>query len=73
MDANFRLQRNMTSSRATDPGLSKGYSYFTEDLQYRDYLAPRMAQAQEVVFSFLHDDDVTEMCHRRVPVTATVL
>ncbi|KAF8870221.1 hypothetical protein BD779DRAFT_1614195 [Infundibulicybe gibba] len=39
IDANFRLRRKDVSSDAVDPSLSKGLSYFVEELEYKKYLA----------------------------------
>ncbi|KAF8888032.1 hypothetical protein BD779DRAFT_1611372 [Infundibulicybe gibba] len=38
IDANFRLRRKDVSSDAADPSLSKGLSYFVEELEYKKYL-----------------------------------
>ena len=35
LDANFRLKRKNVSSNRIDPGLSKGWAYFVEDVKYR--------------------------------------
>jgi len=39
LDANFRLKRRRISSEATDPSLSKGWSYFVEEDMYKEFLA----------------------------------
>lgn len=38
LDVNFRLKRRMISSEATDPSLSKGWSYFVEEGDYKAFL-----------------------------------
>ncbi|KAF8145475.1 hypothetical protein K438DRAFT_1630027 [Mycena galopus ATCC 62051] len=38
IDACFRLKRRLVSSEAKDPGLGTGWSYFTEDRPFRQYL-----------------------------------
>ncbi|KAJ3537499.1 hypothetical protein NMY22_g5569 [Coprinellus aureogranulatus] len=40
LDANFRLKRKDVSSDAADPGLSRGYSYFVKDTNFRSELEP---------------------------------
>jgi hypothetical protein len=72
IDANFRLQRKLVSNNTFDPGLSHGYSYFVEDVAYKDYLAPRMGTAQEVCV-FLRNVIMTHtICLRKAPATATM-
>ncbi|KAF8867909.1 hypothetical protein BD779DRAFT_1463136, partial [Infundibulicybe gibba] len=38
IDANFRLRRKDVSSDKADPSLSRGYSYFVEEGEYKEYL-----------------------------------
>ncbi|KAJ6511876.1 hypothetical protein C8R47DRAFT_1173309 [Mycena vitilis] len=38
IDACFRLKRRLVSSEAKDPGLGTGWSYFTEDRPFREFL-----------------------------------
>lgn len=38
MDANFRLKRKNISSDAVDPGLSKGWSYFVPEIEFKQFL-----------------------------------
>ncbi|KAJ7814307.1 hypothetical protein B0H13DRAFT_2242773 [Mycena leptocephala] len=38
IDVCFRLKRRLVSSEAKDPGLGSGWSYFTEDRPFREYL-----------------------------------
>ncbi|KAJ7174319.1 hypothetical protein C8R46DRAFT_891688 [Mycena filopes] len=38
IDACFRLKRRLVSSEAKDPSLGPGWSFFTEDAPYREYL-----------------------------------
>lgn len=38
MDANFRLKRKMISSEAADPGLSRGWAYFVDESEFKDFL-----------------------------------
>jgi hypothetical protein len=38
IDACFRLKRRLVSSEAKDPGLGTGWSYFTEDGVFHQYL-----------------------------------
>ncbi|KAG6839258.1 hypothetical protein C0991_004358 [Blastosporella zonata] len=38
IDANFRLKRLSSSTLAKDPGLNHGYSYFVEDVTFKQYL-----------------------------------
>ncbi|KAF8166405.1 hypothetical protein BJ912DRAFT_1025886 [Pholiota molesta] len=46
MDANFRLKRKNVSSHESDPGLSKGLSYFVEDTRYRDHIKNYISEAE---------------------------
>jgi hypothetical protein len=48
IDANFHLKRKQVSNDIFDPGLGKGYSYFVEETEYKEYLCPRMDTPQEV-------------------------
>ncbi|KAG1843213.1 hypothetical protein F4604DRAFT_1918947 [Suillus subluteus] len=38
IDANFRLARKNVSSDVVDPGLSRGWSYFVEDCEFKSFL-----------------------------------
>ncbi|KAG1830659.1 hypothetical protein EV424DRAFT_1534995 [Suillus variegatus] len=38
IDANFRLARKNVSSDVVDPGLSRGWSYFVEDREFKSFL-----------------------------------
>lgn len=38
LDANFRLKRRNISSSAADPSLSKGWSYFVDEDDFKDFL-----------------------------------
>ncbi|KIK47784.1 hypothetical protein CY34DRAFT_73368, partial [Suillus luteus UH-Slu-Lm8-n1] len=38
IDANFQLKRCLVSSDAKDPGLSRGWGYFVEERNYKEYL-----------------------------------
>lgn len=48
IDANFRLKRKNVSSHESNPGLSKGFSYFVEETTYRDHLKNYMSEAEPV-------------------------
>ncbi|KAG1789918.1 hypothetical protein EV424DRAFT_1549952 [Suillus variegatus] len=47
IDANFRLKRRNVSTNEADPSLSKGWSYFVEEADYKLYLAEHLGEAQE--------------------------
>ncbi|KAG1817378.1 hypothetical protein EV424DRAFT_1472894 [Suillus variegatus] len=47
IDANFRLKRRNMSTNEADPSLSKGWSYFVEEADYKSYLAEHLGEAQE--------------------------
>lgn len=51
IDANFRLKRKNVSTHESDPGLSKGYSYFVEETKYRQYLTNFVTEAEPVSFT----------------------
>ncbi|PPQ76066.1 hypothetical protein CVT26_004585 [Gymnopilus dilepis] len=38
LDANFRLKRKIVSSHSRDPGLSRGWAYFVEEDEFKDFL-----------------------------------
>ncbi|KAF8429324.1 hypothetical protein L210DRAFT_3418879 [Boletus edulis BED1] len=46
IDANFRLKRKTVSSDAADPGLSRGWAYFVEELSYKSYLKDYLNEPQ---------------------------
>jgi hypothetical protein len=48
IDANFRLKRKLVSNNARDPGLSKGWAYFVEEYEYKEFLRERIDMPQEV-------------------------
>ena len=48
LDANFRLRRKNVSSEQVDPGLSKGWSYFIEEMSYKAFIEERKSDTQEV-------------------------
>jgi len=57
IDANFRLKRKSVSSDKKDPGLSRGWAYFVEEMGYKEHLAKYGNLPQEVFFEssfFLH-------------------
>lgn len=47
IDANFRLKRRAVSKDTVDPSLSKGWSYFVEELAYKLYLSEHTNTRQE--------------------------
>ncbi|KAG2051169.1 hypothetical protein BDR06DRAFT_983690 [Suillus hirtellus] len=47
IDANFHLRRHNVSTDDADPSLSKGWSYFVEEADYKSYLAEHLGEAQE--------------------------
>jgi hypothetical protein len=48
IDANFRLKRKLVSNSARDPGLGKGWAYFVEEYDYKEFLRERIDMPQEV-------------------------
>ncbi|KAJ7182801.1 hypothetical protein C8R43DRAFT_1116421 [Mycena crocata] len=55
MDANFRLKRKDVSSEDADPGLSRGWSFFTEVSAYMAHLADNWDMPQERSTCVAHD------------------
>lgn len=51
IDANFRLKRKNVSSHESDPGLSKGLSYFVEDTRYREHIKNYISEAELVSYA----------------------
>ncbi|KAH7918389.1 hypothetical protein BV22DRAFT_1024674 [Leucogyrophana mollusca] len=47
IDANFRLKRKAVSKDSVDPGLSRGWAYFVEELAYKTHLLERIDELQE--------------------------
>ncbi|KAG1888370.1 hypothetical protein F4604DRAFT_1916291 [Suillus subluteus] len=47
IDANFRLKRRNVSSDHADPSLSRGWSYFVEEKEYKAFLAEHLTETQE--------------------------
>ncbi|KAG1725481.1 uncharacterized protein EDB91DRAFT_1339852 [Suillus paluster] len=47
IDANFHLKRRNVSTNEANPSLSKGWSYFVEEDDYKSYLAEHLGEAQE--------------------------
>jgi hypothetical protein len=38
LDANFRLKRKNMSTQKADPGLSKGWAYFVDEMGYKNHI-----------------------------------
>ncbi|KAF8170553.1 hypothetical protein BJ912DRAFT_933216 [Pholiota molesta] len=55
IDANFRLKRKNVSSHDSDPGLSKGYSYFVEETRYREHLKNYISEKEPKSSCSRHD------------------
>ncbi|KAF8870162.1 hypothetical protein BD779DRAFT_1455954, partial [Infundibulicybe gibba] len=55
IDANFRLRRKDVSSDAADPSLSKGLSYFVEELEYKKYLTSSSTAPEPKLTCLRHD------------------
>ncbi|KAG1828061.1 hypothetical protein EV424DRAFT_1471297 [Suillus variegatus] len=47
INANFRLKRQNVSSDHTDPSLSRGWSYFIKEKEYKAFLAKHLTETQE--------------------------
>ncbi|KAF9231579.1 hypothetical protein BU15DRAFT_90871 [Melanogaster broomeanus] len=55
IDANFRLKRRLSSKDSVDPSLSRGWSYFVEELSYKLYLSEHSNTHQEKSACSSHD------------------
>ncbi|CAK5267151.1 unnamed protein product [Mycena citricolor] len=55
LDANFRLRRKDVSSEAKDPGLSKGYAFYCEVVQYMEHVKTHWRQTQDRSQCVAHD------------------
>ena len=47
LDANFKLKRKKVSSEKVDPSLSRGWSYFVDEVKYKLFLQEYGDSAQE--------------------------
>ncbi|KIK77166.1 hypothetical protein PAXRUDRAFT_393130 [Paxillus rubicundulus Ve08.2h10] len=55
IDANFRLKRRLSSKDSVDPSLSRGWSYFVEELSYKLYSSEHSNTRQEKSACSSHD------------------
>ncbi|KAJ3503018.1 hypothetical protein NMY22_g18393 [Coprinellus aureogranulatus] len=55
LDANYRLKRKDVSSDIADPGLSRGFAYFVEDVAFRSALVPHKDDKEEKSNCSRHD------------------
>lgn len=49
IDANFRLKHRLVSKDTINPSLSRGWSYFVEELSYKLYISEHSNTCQEVI------------------------
>ncbi|KAJ3510330.1 hypothetical protein NMY22_g16006 [Coprinellus aureogranulatus] len=55
LDANYRLKRKDVSSDEADPGLSKGFAYFVNDIPFREHLRKHEADVEPKSTCSRHD------------------
>ncbi|KAF9461409.1 hypothetical protein BDZ94DRAFT_1221539 [Collybia nuda] len=55
IDANFRLKRKNVSSDRVDPDLGKGFAYFVEESEYKEYLTRHQDEVEPKSTCSRHD------------------